>query len=726
MTTFDTYHWPTKLKKFGITDPFLKILATKYEKEIPWQITVRDAETLRHFVKHQLLPDLLAKLLPPSSTSDRAYFYIAASDVDLPAFLEADIHRNNPDLQAIWQIWAAEGDSRATECLVQYLNQVKYHAFKAWLDLLEKQYPNEQAFHYLLLKPLFEFSDKGMRRPLPAPSASVIEWLLQRIASGRLLPDENIARQYFLKLGLGNDSGSSDGWQYIPAGLNNAVQLSAVCAGSGWCVAQRTYAEHYLFENEFYILRLKGKPVVALRVTVHDQKIVESRGRYNKYPADYDDEIDLFINTQKFTDYVHFCLEVECSRIDYFEQPLTWWQHHLAIWPFAIALAPSSIKEDLMPQAVVDAYKYPHFRYFELMAGHIGLTLDETSWALMIEDNPHRLADCPARFKTLPKIRQACLMGWIARTTSDQLNSAEFEVIPDFVRNDPAFQTILQENLPSPIRQTIRKNPKKYAERENRFNLQEVLPEIANESVDLVIERMVNIILNNQDGNYADRKFSLAQRQREDFPVLRSCAWYEAYNVHPPLWFALPEDLKGLEQFRYTEKVAAKFNIDDWRAKVTQKPWLLTQQKGVPKSLRHHPDILHAYRDGWLPNLRKSPWRIWLPKGARRIYMSYALLEDKQVLNALTEGWLNQKTKFMSSWFSKPSERMRNIPAIQLSAMWAVMQIKSFTRLAVKDGDTLNLCADIFMRLKAYRQQNLPETRLHREIKILLGNKGVR
>ncbi len=42
------YRWPAKLKKFGIDDPFLKILVCKYENEneIPWQLEVRDATSL--------------------------------------------------------------------------------------------------------------------------------------------------------------------------------------------------------------------------------------------------------------------------------------------------------------------------------------------------------------------------------------------------------------------------------------------------------------------------------------------------------------------------------------------------------------------------------------------------------------------------------------------------------------------------------------------------------
>ncbi len=50
------YKWPTKIRKFGITDPFLKILVAKYEGEIPWQTQVRNENELRQFVAEQMLP----------------------------------------------------------------------------------------------------------------------------------------------------------------------------------------------------------------------------------------------------------------------------------------------------------------------------------------------------------------------------------------------------------------------------------------------------------------------------------------------------------------------------------------------------------------------------------------------------------------------------------------------------------------------------------------------
>jgi hypothetical protein len=46
MTREFKYLWPTKIRKFGISDPFFKLLVAKYEREIPWQTEVRDEATL--------------------------------------------------------------------------------------------------------------------------------------------------------------------------------------------------------------------------------------------------------------------------------------------------------------------------------------------------------------------------------------------------------------------------------------------------------------------------------------------------------------------------------------------------------------------------------------------------------------------------------------------------------------------------------------------------------
>jgi hypothetical protein len=115
----------------------------------------------------------------------------------------------------------------------------------------------------------------------------------------------------------------------------------------------------------------------------------------------------------------------------------------------------------------------------------------------------------------------------------------------------------------------------------------------------------------------------------------------------------------------------SRLDMDQWEYKVREKPWLLTQQNGVPKSIRYHLRILEAYRDGWIPYLEISPWRVWVKRGKfRRVYMSYALLCDSVIVDAFSEGWLRRKKTALYSWDSG-SYRMRDMPVIQLAALRA-------------------------------------------------------
>jgi hypothetical protein len=201
--------------------------------------------------------------------------------------------------------------------------------------------------------------------------------------------------------------------------------------------------------------------------------------------------------------------------------------------------------------------------------------------------------------------------------------------------------------------------------------MQDIFNPSPSDSPAIAQERLVNVLLNNQDGIFSDEGFLEADRQRDDFLTIREIAWFDAMQTHPPLWFALPEDLKVSDKFRLSDLVPDKVDIENWCEQVTQKPWVLLNQKGVPKSIRLHPRILDAYREGWLPYLKKHPWKIWVPKG-NRVYMSYALLADHKTIAALTEGWRKREKEIVKCWFNNPSERMRDIPAMQVAVLQVV------------------------------------------------------
>ena len=711
MTGLYPYRWPTKLKKFGIEDQFLKILATKYEKEIPWQVLVRDSSTLIRYVENVMLPKFLDRAAFPHNEAGKNHLYISSNDVSLDTALNAEVNRDSPEIKTIKNIRLVEGDIVAKAALVKLINERKYLAFKAWIDMLDKEYSNEPVFKLLLLRPLFELSGRGMRRAVIEPSLDVIEWLHRRIERERVLPDENIATHYCLKLGMGSQKASSDGWQFIPSGRQNSAQLSAASLGSGWCIADRKWANNYLEDCEFYLLRSINQPVVALRVSTNSGRVIECRGRFNSSPDKWFVDIDIFLKTQSLDMYGR-----ENIKEGFDSKSEDWWKDRIRLWPFAGLLAPSTIKAKLVSEIYVDLFKYAHFKNFHNLVQLLGVNLDQGFWRMLVEVNPYSYVNCPRELQSSPRIQEACLTGWKSLLNDDQMTAQLILTIPEFVRANARFQEAIGKNFPASLRDTIRKHPSTWSERENRFKLQNFLPATPGESEQVARERLVNVLLNNEDGIYTDDKFSDIERQREDFLIIREQAWTEAIQAHPPLWFALPVDLRNKENFQLTDQAPKNVDLDMWCLKVTAKPWLLTQQKGVPKSIRFHRCILEAYRDGWFPFLRKSPWRLWVPKGARRVYMSNALLADDHAINALAEGWKQSENKILNRWFQNASDRMRKLQALQVSVLRAICP----RGIAAQNGYTIKVYKDIETRHDLFVKQKLPNTPFDKEIRSLL------
>jgi hypothetical protein len=77
--------------------------------------------------------------------------------------------------------------------------------------------------------------------------------------------------------------------------------------------------------------------------------------------------------------------------------------------------------------------------------------------------------------------------------------------------------------------------------------------------------------------------------------------------------------------------------------------------------------------------------------------MSYALLNDNSTINALADGWIATGTNILKFWRTKPSERMKSIPAVQLSILRALHNEKLTSKLTKKELATIALviCNDI-------------------------------
>ena len=674
------HRWPTKLKKFGITDPFLKILVTKYEREIPWQEVVKDSETLNAHVRDEMLPKLLARVQYPPEKMSKSMF-VTRKHLNLETALTYEEGLNYDGLSDIKEILSKNGELAATDSLIEQINRRKEKAFKIWIARLQKNYPNEPGFQLLVLRSMFELSGKGNRRPLFEPSDDIIDWLHRRISRERFSPFDNIARQYCMKLGAGSRNAVLNGWIYVPGDRKNAAKLAALSRGSGWCVAGQSWATGYLHESHFYILYADGKPVVALRQGLYNDRIIECEGRYNESPLEWFQDIQLFLETRGL-ELLHREDEMDraLDRLGNIDL-MVWWQERIGLWPFAVFFAPEPFWESQFPNVKAAAVYYADFPDFDNLKNLVGLPsdldLDQDYWCELVEINPYLYDRCPEKYRLKDDLTKACINGWLEKLADDDITLAEMDGIPEFVTETQPWLEGLRSNFPSALRERIRRLRSTREERENPFRLDEVLPGIPDEAATLVLERMVNILLNNEDGIFSDSIFPALIRNREDFQELRLKAWLSSIQAHPPFWFALPDDLKSKNEFQPVDKISKRVDLETWCEMVQKKPWLLTQKNGVPRTIRHHRRILENYRDGWIPYLREYPWQIWIERGLcnRRVYMSYALLADETVLKALTFGWKHHTMEQQRSVWEMASSRTQTMPPIQLSMLRAIDEV---------------------------------------------------
>ncbi len=342
-----TYRWPTKIKKFGIEHPILKVFVAKYENEIPWQVEkIKDEDSLRNFIQNKMLPRLLERVTFPPARKVK-HHYVSHRNVDLEAALITDQELDHEVIDIIRLIKEEDGVDEATKALAVIINKRKASGFKKWVDLIGGKYLEDSAFCFLLLHPLFGMSGRGARRSVVPPSTDTIDWLYRRLMQGRLSPNDKFASVYCLKLGAGAYEVPINGWQYIASGKQNAFQLSAASMGSGWCVASIDWALRYIPDSCFYILRTDGYPVVALRTDPSGIRIVECQGHGNSSPMDWFADIDFFTRSQSMKHYHRRVGEMENALTqldDVSKKSKEWWLERSKYWPFLTEFAPEEIK----------------------------------------------------------------------------------------------------------------------------------------------------------------------------------------------------------------------------------------------------------------------------------------------------------------------------------------------------------------------------------------------
>ena len=705
MAANTTTQWSSKFKKFGITDPFLKLITVKYENSIPWQTVVTDELTLNQHIKDVLLPDLKKKTIwnEAYNQSSKSLF-VGYDHLDVEQILETDEFSDNDVREVTMHLTdieyydeyveteqIPESQSReeyeiecrdfAAYALATVINNRKKAAFKIWFDDVQKKYPKNVAFQYLILKPIIEQSGYNSRRLLPAPDNGVLKWLFVRIQHEFYLPSTNFGLEYRMRLSNGLNHRVINGWQFIPSGIENAAKLSAAAARSGWCIAGQYYAKYYLDLCDFYILREKGKPVVALRV--FKENFYEIRGVNNGIPENYYSEIWFFIRSifsnctipSKFVKsnsaermVPHFSKIVN-ENLEKNKKNSEWWQEMVSKWPGTFDLVPDELKSEVK----LDTSTFIKNQFYMSLGVEFrekyGIHFSESDYIGLLEQHPQLYSELGILDN--PTLDAACIKGVLNRLIVNDITYKEYSKLPEFARKSPEIINRITTHLPLSFEKNIIKRGSNYKERNESVMLEEHVSYTQGESLDLTVLRALESILKNQSSDFTDVIFSNEIISHPDFKEIRKQAWLKAVLKDPTFYFAFPIDLVHEHVWAPQTKISAKDEetLKTWVSKIEARPWYLATEGKVPKSVRYHEALLRAYLIGWGAILSKTPSQIWKKVNSyQRTYMSYAALRNFYIFSVLAKSFGKR-----GGGFSTASERMRQIPSYQLAFFWSAI-----------------------------------------------------
>jgi hypothetical protein len=247
----------------------------------------------------------------------------------------------------------------------------------------------------------------------------------------------------------------------------------------------------------------------------------------------------------------------------------------------------------------------------------------------------------------------------------------EYSKLPEFVRKSPEIINRIITHLPLSFEKNIIKRGSNYKERNESVKLEEHVPYTQGESLDLTILRALESIIKNQSSDFTDVIFSNEIISHPDFKEIRKQAWLKAVLKDPTFYFAFPIDLIYEHIWAPQTKINVKDEktLETWISRIEARPWYLSTEGKVPKSVRYHEALLRAYLKGWGAILSKTPSQIWKKVNSyQRVYMSYAALRNFYIFSVLAKSFGKR-----GGGFSTASGRMRRIPAYQLAFLYSTV-----------------------------------------------------
>jgi len=276
------FRYPQKTEKYGIEDPFQRMLVAKYEKNIDWNgARITSARALDDHVKQTMLPKLKEKI-----GGDGANYCTRIRD------LHRLLEHGGENLAETRNVLEREGEDAAAAHLLARINARKREAFEKWWKYLSSDNPisrDNAAFQYLILRPVVDSSKAGTYCPPMPLNAEAVAGLFSAIRDEKILPNQDLLKVYQRLVAEGGASvaGETQGarWLVFKNLPGNVTRLAALAKGSGWCIADEYYARFYLQKSTFHILMVNGRPRAALRVE-DIEYVSECQGEHNRDPGE--------------------------------------------------------------------------------------------------------------------------------------------------------------------------------------------------------------------------------------------------------------------------------------------------------------------------------------------------------------------------------------------------------------------------------------------------------
>ena len=698
------FKWCQKIQRYKIKDPFLRMVAEKYESEIPWEKIVRDENTLNTYLLDNMLPELRERVTYNDEVNiPKKSFFVSYNNINPEEQIELMDYASNDDnfrqamvclddrclygdeeCEYAWENYTQEQwDENCLEDaafqLQFVINRYKSKAYFVWVDLLSEMYPTNPAFQLLVLRPVFTQFGFASRRLISPPEKGIVKWLFQRIKQLKLSPKENIGKEYNYRVVNGLDGKLTNGWQHIPYGVSNISKLTSAANGGGWCISGHQMASIYLKESEFYILRINNKPKIAIRRLIDSEKIIEIQGVQNSPSREFFSDISFFLRTMSFelannSEGHHYFYLWAGMLPDYdryvslelneHEKDTNWWQLRTQRWPFAWQYVPEEIKEICRPESTL------------LLTNvfYLGLPLEirkESGIELTINDYEYIIRKNPSMYKTIGIqdeniLINACVEGTLVRMFSNDITLKEFGDLPAEIRKEERILEQLKKEVPKSFEKQVSRRGSNRKDRAQGKQMEEVIGFAENEPPEITALRALEMIVKNESSDFSDLIFSKEIRLHPEFKEIREKAWIKAVEANPTFYFAFPSDLINRRIWEPQTDVKNQKMLEKWITLIESRPWKLESDK-VPKAVKYHEALLRAYLKGWSAIIVKNPSRIWKKINSfQRAYCSYAALRNFYLFSQLSDSLKNNMKRFSAS-----SDRMKAIPTYQLAMLYA-------------------------------------------------------